>query len=62
VITHLENTIKRQEEECNPDMIKSTFAGLSSASDADRYLNELVNTRKAINRNTIICEKLKSGN
>lgn len=61
VITHLENSAKRMEEECNPEEIKQRFSQLSSVSEADNYLNELVRQRAEINKATIICEKLKAG-
>lgn len=49
------------EEECNPEEIKQRFSQLSSVSEADNYLNELVRQRAEINKATIICEKLKAG-
>ena len=58
----MENVIKRQETECNPEKIKQELQSVSSAAAAESYLDNLVKQRKSINKNAIICEKLKTGN
>lgn len=52
--------MKKQEEECNPKDIKDNFAKLSSVHAAEAFLDGLVQKRKEINKNAIICAKLKS--
>lgn len=62
VITHLENSVKRMEEQCNPEEIKRNISSISSASQMENYLDQLVGQRKEINKTAIICEKLKASN
>ena len=60
VITHLENAVRRMEEQCNPDEIKRTIRSIQNANQLDSYLDDLVRQRKEINKTAIVCEKLKA--
>jgi hypothetical protein len=61
VITHLEIQGKSMEGACNPDDIKKNISSMQTSSQVEEYLDELVRFRTEINKNAIICEKLKTG-